>query len=132
MGGLRADCADRSCRLLTLDVLGVVDDEVSIPHHGQVHGQVADVIPFIEILQGETQESRAPSSARGREARRALMDKERPRNLPVNFPSGSTEKERDLAQTIPASRDGSGTAGAFVPQRLAADGQSVLPPKDLN
>lgn len=43
---------------LTLDVLGVVYDKVSVPYHGQVHGQVADVIPFIEILQGETRESR--------------------------------------------------------------------------
>ena len=35
---------------LTLDVLGIINDEISIPHHRKVHWEVTDVIPFIEIL----------------------------------------------------------------------------------
>lgn len=35
---------------LTLDVLRVVDDEVAIPHHRQVHGQVTDIIALIGVL----------------------------------------------------------------------------------
>lgn len=36
--------------LLTLDVLGVVNDKVAIPHNRQVHRQVADIIPLIGVL----------------------------------------------------------------------------------
>lgn len=36
--------------LLTLDVLGVVNDKVSIPHNRQVHRQVADIVSLIGIL----------------------------------------------------------------------------------
>lgn len=44
---------------LTLDVLGVVNDKVPIPDHRQVDRQVTDVIPFVEILQEETEGGRA-------------------------------------------------------------------------
>lgn len=44
---------------LTLDVLGVVNDKVPIPDHRQVDGQVTDVIPFVEILQEETEGGKA-------------------------------------------------------------------------
>lgn len=36
--------------LLTLDVLGVVNDKVAIPHNRQVHRQIADIIPLIGVL----------------------------------------------------------------------------------
>lgn len=42
----------------TLDVVGVVDDKVSVPHHGQVHWQVTDVITLIVILENKTTTSR--------------------------------------------------------------------------
>lgn len=35
---------------LTFQVLRVVDDEVAIPHHGEVHGQVAHVHPVVLVL----------------------------------------------------------------------------------
>lgn len=38
-------------RELTFDVEGVVDDKFSIPHHRQIHWQVADVIALVRILQ---------------------------------------------------------------------------------
>lgn len=60
-GGLEAEGAlgqVQSHPSLTLDVLGVVNDEVSIPDHRQVDRQVTDVIPFIEILQEETEGGR--------------------------------------------------------------------------
>lgn len=41
---------------LTLDVLGIVNYEVSIPHNRKVHWKVTDVIPFIEILPKKTQQ----------------------------------------------------------------------------
>lgn len=65
-GGLEAGRGDHRATFpplshpsLTLDVLGVVDDEVPIPDHGQVDRQVADVVPFVEILQEETEGGRA-------------------------------------------------------------------------
>lgn len=33
-----------------MDVVGVVDDKVSVPNHRQIHWQVADVIAVIGIL----------------------------------------------------------------------------------
>lgn len=57
-GGLEAEGAlgqVPSHPSLTLDVLGVVNDKVPVPDHRQVDGQVTDVIPFIEILQEETE-----------------------------------------------------------------------------
>lgn len=57
-GGLEAEGALSqvlSHPSLTLDVLGVVNDKVPIPDHRQVDGQVTDVIPFVEILQEETE-----------------------------------------------------------------------------
>lgn len=36
--------------LLTLDVLGVVNDKVAIPHNRQVHRQITDIIPLIGVL----------------------------------------------------------------------------------
>lgn len=39
---------------LTFDVIGVVDDKVSVPNHRQVHWQVADVITLIGILKYKT------------------------------------------------------------------------------
>lgn len=41
---------------LTLDVLGIVNYEVSIPHNRKIHGEVTDVISFIEILPKKTQQ----------------------------------------------------------------------------
>lgn len=38
---------------LTLDVLRVIDDEVAVPHHRQVHRQVADVIALVGVLRTE-------------------------------------------------------------------------------
>lgn len=35
---------------LTLNVLRVIDDEVAVPHHRQVHRQVADVIALVGVL----------------------------------------------------------------------------------
>ncbi len=43
---------------LTFDVVGVVDDKDPIPHHRQIHRQVADVIAFIGILKYGTTISR--------------------------------------------------------------------------
>lgn len=37
----------------TLDIVGVVNDEISIPHNREIHRQVADVISFIVILEIE-------------------------------------------------------------------------------
>lgn len=48
----------RSRPSLTLDVLRVVDDKVPVPDHGQVDRQVADVVPFVEILQEGTEGGR--------------------------------------------------------------------------
>lgn len=45
--------------LLTFQVLRVVDDEIPIPHHGEVHGQVADVHPVVLVLQGEGRRAQA-------------------------------------------------------------------------
>lgn len=39
----------------TFQILWVVNDEVPVPNHGKVHGQVADVHPIIEVLQGKSQ-----------------------------------------------------------------------------
>lgn len=58
-GGHQAAFPPPSHPSLTLDVLGVVDDEVPIPDHRQVDWQVTDVIPFIEILQEGTEGGRA-------------------------------------------------------------------------
>lgn len=33
-----------------MDVGGVVDDEYSVPHHGEVDGQVADVAALVVVL----------------------------------------------------------------------------------
>lgn len=38
-------------RRLTFYVVGVVDDKVSVPNHGEIHWQVADVISLVIILQ---------------------------------------------------------------------------------
>lgn len=39
--------------MLTFEVLRVVDDEIAIPHHGEVYGQVADIHPVVLVLWGE-------------------------------------------------------------------------------
>lgn len=57
-GGHWADFPPNYHPSLTLDVLGVVDDKVPIPDHRQVDRQVADIIPFIEILQEGTEGGR--------------------------------------------------------------------------
>lgn len=49
---------------LTLDILRVIDDKVVVPHHRQVHRQVADVIALIGILWAADREVR-PHSPRG-------------------------------------------------------------------
>lgn len=36
---------------LTLDVFRVVDDEVSVPDDGEIHGQLTDFHPLVQILQ---------------------------------------------------------------------------------
>jgi len=58
-GGHRVAFPPLSHPSLTLDVLGVVDDEVPIPDHGQVDRQVTDVVAFIEILQEGAEGGRA-------------------------------------------------------------------------
>lgn len=42
----------------TFDIVGVVDDEVSVPDHRQVHWQVTDVIPLVGVLQNKATTSR--------------------------------------------------------------------------
>lgn len=40
--------------MVTLYVVGVVDDEVSIPHYRQVDREVTDVTSFIVVLKHKT------------------------------------------------------------------------------
>lgn len=42
----------------TLDIVGVVNDEISIPHNREVHRQVADVISFIVILERDKEKEK--------------------------------------------------------------------------
>ena len=39
-----------------MDVERVIDDEVSVPHHGEVDGQVADVGALVVVLQRRSRE----------------------------------------------------------------------------
>lgn len=38
---------------LTLDILRVINDKVAIPHDGEVHGQLADFHPLVQILEAK-------------------------------------------------------------------------------
>lgn len=52
-------------RLLTLDILRVINNEVAVPHHREIHRKLADLHPLIQILE-------APD---GEEERRWKQDK---------------------------------------------------------
>jgi len=36
--------------MFTFDVVGVVNDKVVVPHHRQIHWQVADVVALVGVL----------------------------------------------------------------------------------
>ena len=60
MANLTANLFRGACRRawLTFDVVGVVDDKVVVPHHGEIHREVADVIAFVGILKPKGDEAR--------------------------------------------------------------------------
>lgn len=44
-------------KLSTLNVERVVDDKVSVPHHREVNGEVADVAALVVVLRGRKGET---------------------------------------------------------------------------
>lgn len=38
---------------LTLDILRVINNEVAVPHNGEVHGQLADFHSLVQILEAK-------------------------------------------------------------------------------
>lgn len=44
-------CLVPDWRVLTLDVFWVVNNEVSVPHDREIHRQLADFHPLVEILE---------------------------------------------------------------------------------
>lgn len=66
--GSRTDQNSTQKQLPTFQVLRVVDDEIAIPHHGKVHGQVADVHPVVLVLRGRAEAHAGEVMTGGRDA----------------------------------------------------------------
>lgn len=89
-------------RGVTLDVVGVVNDEVSVPHHRKVHGQVADVVALVVVLKAQ-RDTKVLSNRRARERfprRQPLVNPRRRQNTSAPARNAATFRDYFVSSGI--------------------------------